>query len=128
MTITSQPAKLRVPDKRYIQADLVFLDTVTIISQRNKDFCESNWTVTTKTYKQLFNEYLSSNNESTVSLGMIMALKPFYIRSATSNDIEMCCCKKHLHARWSINALIDCAKEQNLDLGMLIHMKHFLTF
>ena len=25
--------------------------------------------------------------------------------------------KKHLHARWSINALIDCAKEQDLDLG-----------
>lgn len=50
-------------------------------------------------------------------LGTSMELKPFYIRSATVNDIEMCCYKKHLHARWSINMLIDCAKEQNLDLG-----------
>lgn len=73
--------------------------------------------ITTKEYEQLSNEYLSSNNESLASLGTSMELKPFYIRSATVNDIEMCCYKKHLHARWSINMLMDCAKEQNLDLG-----------
>lgn len=34
--------KLRVSDKKYIQAGLDFIDIVTIISQRNKIFYESN--------------------------------------------------------------------------------------
>ena len=69
-----------------------------------------------KTYKQLYNQYLIQNEECRVSIGTFMALKPFYVKSATANDIEMCCCKKHLHARWSINALIDCAKAQNINI------------
>ena len=28
----------------------------------------------------------------------------------------MCCCKKHLHARWSIKALLECAKLKNVEL------------
>ena len=98
-TITWRPVKLRNSDKKYIQADLDFINNVTIISQRNKNIYESNWVITTKPYKQLFNEYLSSNYESPVSLGTFMALKPFYIRSATVNDIELCCCKKLFPAR-----------------------------
>ena len=83
--------------------------------------------ITTKMqlFKQLFNEYLSSNNESPASLGTFMALKPLYIRTVTVNDIEMRCYKKHLHARWSINLLRDCAKEQNLDLG---NINTYVTF
>lgn len=71
--------KLRVSDKKYIQAGLDFIDIVTIISQRNKIFYESNCKnvyiciITT----QLFNEYLSSYSESPVSLCTFMALKPF---------------------------------------------------
>lgn len=49
-------------------------------------------------------------------MGTFTALNPFYIWSATTNDTEMCCCKKHLHASWAINALIDCEKAQSLDL------------
>ena len=30
--------------------------------------------------------------------------------------MEMCCCPLHLHARWSINAIIQCAKKQNIPL------------
>ena len=30
--------------------------------------------------------------------------------------MEMCCCKKHLHARRFINALISCYQKQNTDL------------
>ena len=67
--------------------------------------------ITTKMFKELFNEYLSSNNEPPVSLGAFMALKTFYIRSAKVNDFEMCCCKKHLHASCLINALKDCARQ-----------------
>ena len=52
-----------------------------------------------------------------MSYGSFLALKPFYIRSATTKDLEMCCCKKHLHARWSIVALIECCNKQNLNLG-----------
>ena len=33
-----------------------------------------------------------------VSFGTFHALKPFYIWFATAKDIEMCVCKKHLHA------------------------------
>ena len=46
-----------------------------------------------------------------------VTFKPFYIRGVTVNYIEMCCFEKYLYALWSINALIDCAKKQNLDLG-----------
>ena len=28
----------------------------------------------------------------------------------------MCCCKLHLHARWSISALIECAKKQGIQI------------
>ena len=37
------------------------------------------------------------------------------MQSATFKDMEMCCCKKHLHARWFINALISCCQKQNID-------------
>ena len=84
--------------------------------------------ITTKTYKQLYVEYLTSNNDKHVSMGTFMALKPFYIRSATTNDIEVCCCKKHLHARWAINALIDCAKAQNLDLDTIESYDTFFEY
>ena len=78
-TITLQPAKFSLSNKKYIKAGVDFMDTVTIISQRNNFFNESNWLqlITTKTCKQLFNEYLSSNNESPVSHGTFIALKGY---------------------------------------------------
>ena len=54
-----------------------------------------------------------------VSLGTLLALKLFYVRSATTKDIEMCCCKKHLHAYWSIQALIQCATKQQVNLNSI---------
>ena len=59
--------------------------------------------ITTKTY----NEYLSSNKESPVSLDTFMAIKPLYIRSMTVNDIEICCCKNQLH--------VQCCKKRFLE-------------
>ena len=130
-TITSRPAKLRVSDKSHIQSGLDFIDAVSIISQRNRNFYESNWMINTKTYKQIYVDYLAPNNDKHVSIGTFMTFKPFYIWGATTNRIEMCCCKKHLHACWAINALIDCAKAQNFDLdsyeSSLKAMTHFLN-
>ena len=57
-----------------------------------------------------------------------MALKPFYIQTAAASDTEMSCCKKHLHAWWSINALIDCAKMQNIDLGNITIYETFFDY
>ena len=84
--------------------------------------------ITTKTYKQFHVEYLTSNNNKHISMGTFMALKPFYIRSATTNDIKMCCCKKHLHAHWAINALTDCAKAQSLDLDTIESYDTFFEY
>ena len=50
-TITSRPAKIRVTDKRKIQAGLNFVDTATIIQQRNINFYESHWYIVNVTYK-----------------------------------------------------------------------------
>jgi hypothetical protein len=111
-TLTSRPAKLKVDQKTHIQSGLDFVDSVNIITQRGRKFYESNWMITIKTLKQLFCEYLEDHIDMQVSWGTFLALRLFYIRSATTSDIEMCCCKKHLHARWSINALIDCAKKK----------------
>ena len=38
------------------------------------------------------------NPNSRVSHGNFFALKSFYIRTQTEKDIEMCCCKFHVHA------------------------------
>ena len=46
------------------------------------------------------------------SYGTFLGLRPFYVRSATTKDIEMCVCKKHSHARWGVDALVRCAAEQ----------------
>ena len=48
LTITSRPAKLRISDKTHTQSGLDFIDTVNIISKRNKYFYESNWMITIK--------------------------------------------------------------------------------
>ena len=61
--------------------------------------------VTTLTIKQLYQHYLKENPTKAVSLGNFLALKPFYVRSATSKDIDVCVCKKDLHARWAVQAL-----------------------
>ena len=40
----------------------------------------------------------------------------------------MYCWKKCLHAQWSINALIDCAKMQNIDLGNITSYETFFDY
>ena len=52
--------------------------------------------------------------EDVAPYGTFLGLRPFYIRTATAKDTEMCVCKKHLHTRWAIQVLINCTSKQNI--------------
>ena len=68
------------------------------------------------TYKSLYAKYCQENPESKVSWGTFFALKPFYVQHASDKDLEMCCCKIHLHGRWVIAAIIESANKQGINL------------
>ena len=80
------------------------------------------------TRKELYVKYITSHPDSVVSWGTFLALRPFYVRTATTKDVEVCCCKLHLHARWSVNALIKSGKKQNIDIGLLNDYSSFFNF
>ena len=42
-TLTSKPAKLRVPNRKKIQNGPDFVDTVSIVQHRNRNFFLSQW-------------------------------------------------------------------------------------
>ena len=116
-TLTSRPAKLKVTDKPKIQSNLRFIDTVNIIKQRNQNFYENIWFVTMLiTYKKLFDKYCHENPDNSVGSSTFMALQPLYVRTAIKKDVEMYCCKLHLHARWRIKALLECANTNQISL------------
>ena len=58
------------------------------------------------TYRVLYEKYLALHPDHQVSMGTLRKLKPFYVRAVTSRDLEMCCCKEHLHARRMVTALL----------------------
>ena len=89
-TLTSPPAKLRVSDCNKIQTGLEFIPSVTIVLQRRQEYFQSCWMTVKIPYKNL--------------------------RGITHNDIEICCCKEHLHARWSVAALIECSEKNSINL------------
>lgn len=124
-TLTSRPAKIRVENKPHIQVGLTFADTVEIITQRNHNFYQGQWKIINLTCKELYSKYLKANPDNYVSWGTFTSLRPFYVRSATTKDIEVCCCKLHLHARWSIKSLIQCCKKQNIDLDFTDYQTFF---
>ena len=64
----------------------------------------------------MYQKLLISNLNFSLSWASFLALRPFYICHSTLKDMEICCCLLHLHARWSINAIIQCAKKQNIPL------------
>ena len=51
-----------------------------------------------------------------VSCGTFISPRPFYMRDITQNDIETCCCKEHLHGRWSVAARIECSGKNSITL------------
>ena len=127
-TLTSRPAQLRLSDKAKIQAGLEFVDTITIIMKRNKPFYQSHWFITNKMVKELYLNYIKENSIYEVSYGTFLALKPFYVRSPTTKDMEMCVCKKHLHAKWAINALINSVKLQKIDIPDFVNYEQFMAY
>ena len=85
-------------------------------NKRGTSFYQSTWQTTTKPYKEIFLEFVAENSDNPIGYGSFIALKPFYVRPISKRDIEMCCCKDHLHARWSVKALIDNAEKQKVVL------------
>ena len=109
-TLSTQKAKLRVSDKPKLHSGLSFVDTYSVIQQRNVNFYENLWYTTTLTYRELFKRFCSEFPQSPLSYGTFLGLKPFYVCGVTTKDVEMCCCKRHLHARWMIAALVNISK------------------
>ena len=116
-TLTSRPAKLRLTKRPNIQKGLEFGVPVSIIIQRSQKFYEAQWCIFQNTLKELYCFYLQRYPDHYVSWGTFNALKPFYSRTATNKDVEMCCCKTHLHARWSIKALVKCCENNEINHG-----------
>ena len=77
------------------------------------------------TYKELYQKFIVSHPGNYVSTGTFFSLKPFYIRTETEQDIEMCCCITHLHARWSICALIESAEKQKINISFSDYITFF---
>ena len=65
-------------------------------------FYENPWRITETTLKALYTNFILTFPDHEVAYGTFLALKPFQVRGATNSDLEMFCCKLHLHARWSI--------------------------
>ena len=68
------------------------------------------------------------NLDNYTSLGTWLALKPVYVPTVTTKDIEMCLCKLHLHARKAVNALIKLCKKQNIELDEIDDYDSFFTW
>ena len=79
-----------------------------------------------KALLELYCKYVKSNPNHIVSMGTFLALKPFYVYTATAKDIEMCVCKVHLHGRWSVKSLVTCCKENEIDIGNIVSYETLL--
>ena len=99
--------------------------TMIEVDKRNRRYFQAQWLTLTMTVMELYTKYIKENPEHAVSWGMFLALRPFYMRSATTKDIEVCCCKLHLHARWAVRSLITCCKKQEIDLGQVTTYETF---
>ena len=73
------------------------------------------WRISHKTITELYQKYIKTYPVYAVSMGTFFSLRPFYVRGVTTRDVEVCCCKLHLHARWTINALLACLRKHGLD-------------
>ena len=72
----------------------------------------------------LYQKYCEQHPNLWVSKGSFFNLKPFYIRNGSKQHIEMCLCKLHLHAQWSVNSLLQWTRK----VGVNINANNFRTF
>lgn len=68
-----------------------------------------------KPYYELHTAFIKDNPSSAISYGKFVSLKPFYVRHTSTKDLVMCRCKVHVHARWSIRAMIALLKSQDIE-------------
>ena len=64
--------------------------------------------------QDLRKKYNLSYESYHVSCWKFFNLCPFYVRSVTNRDVELCCCKLHLHGHRSIAALFGSIKKHGL--------------
>ena len=82
--------------------------------------------VVSDTYKKLFHDYINSNSSDYhVSYGTFVALKPLYVRCTISKEIEMCCCKLHLHAQWSVMCMLEIIQKCNIQVEFDLYETFF---
>lgn len=123
-TSSTYLASLRSKNKPKLQLGLPFVDTVKKTTKRNKEFYEGSWMITSETYFEIYERYLSENNEH-IGYGTFIALKPFYIRAPKTRDLELCCCKKHLRARWALKSLIELCEKQKISIQFSSYEEFF---
>ena len=58
-------------------------------------------------------------------MGLFLNLRPFYIRNVSLKDIKMCCCKLHLHGRWSVIVIIRIAAKLEIQLPFTDYSSFF---
>ena len=109
-----RPTNLRTNNKPTIQSGLVFPQSVKVIKQREKEYYESILRISYETIQDLYKKYKLSNESNRVSSSTFFNLRPFYVRSVTTRDVELRCCELHLHGRHSIAALLGSIKKHGL--------------
>ena len=124
-TLTTRLTKLRVTDKPRCQQGLEYPTTVTVVVIRKRKFYQSIWKVTSSQLLGLYQKYIEQYPQHVVSKGTFFSLKPFNVRNASKQDIEMCLCKLHLHMQWAFNSLLEWAKKQDVDLEVT-NFRNFL--
>ena len=113
-TNTTDIVCMHVNEKPCIQSGFLFMSLVHQVVKQNRVFYQSIWKTVVKTYVELFQQYLKDHPGNKMSYGTIFALKLFYIHHASTKDMIMCCCKIHLHIRWSIRTFIRCMEKQEI--------------
>lgn len=125
-TLTTSLARLRVASKPHYHDGLEYASTVQIVLKRKKEFYQSIWKTVSIPYTELYTKYCSETTDH-VSWGSFVKLCPFYVRKASDKDLQMCCCKIHLHGRWCITALIKLAGKLNIPFSPTNYDTFFST-
>ena len=124
-TLTTVLARLRVTERPVVQEDLPFHGDVQKVLIRNREFFKHQWSTYSVPVVELYQKYCRENPDKRLSLGKFISLRPFCIRTVSHKDIEMCCCKLHLHMRWSVNALLKIASKMEITLPFTNYTSFF---
>ena len=124
-TMSTQLARLRVAQRHPCQKELEFSTTVQIVKKRNREFYQSIWKTYTIPIVLLYRKYLEESPLNRMSMGLFLNLRPFYCRNVSLKDMEMCCCKVHLHGRWTVVGLVKLAAKLEISLPFADYTSFF---